>query len=575
LSHNCLGNSTSSCTSVRQITSHDQPDLKVSPSAGMILPDPKNFANVKFNDFYSFELKIEKKLLSEYHYISIACSTGTVNETSKLSPIFPIHNSIYTTTLDLANPNISYICDTSLAEGSSLSDKYMEVWFTELSLNLFLFIVVVLCRDLQPLKSRGLVPYLAILAQYGSVITSFQYHLENLEFRSKYSCILTAYLYYNLLSVTFFLMPLNYLRYVLLVNINQNKEYLSSNSKGIFFKMIGVLTKITTPGFTLLIIISFLIGIGIVDLMIIGINNVSFVCREYISNTLPIFHFSINIIFIILLFGIGVLDIVLTIVSFFRKIIKNRNKSCSFIKILGRSIYDFYFYSDPFFFRLEQLFSGFIFVIYITTEILSLDRIYSNGRDSEYVYYVKEVVAITRTLVRYMFITYQVLIPLFLSIFNFTIYLIKNLSRKGEVTLNELQIVLFNETLYGMFFEFSKKEWSQENLLCYRDILEYCKTSKLEKRKEMAFDIFQKYLNGTDSPLEINIDQRQCNALLKEMQSSDEAFTEDLFAKVEQSVKVNLSDTLSRFIISKEYLNYEKNSEFVEKELHQKTNLLK
>jgi hypothetical protein len=366
-------------------------------------------------------------------------------------------------------------------------------------------------------------------------------------------------------------MPLNYLRYVLLVNINKNKEYLSSNSKGFYFKLISVLTKITTPGFTILMIFLFLLFFGIVDLCIIGIANESFVCKEYISQTLTILHFSVNIIFIVCLFSIGVIDIVINIVSFFRNVFKKKSKG--FFKMIGPSFYDFYFFSDPFYFRIEQIFSGILFLFYIVTEILSLDKIFGN-KSVEYIYYVKITISITRTIVRYLFLIYQVIIPLLLSIFVYFKNLTKKCFRnKGEVTLNELQIVINNEALFLLFCEFSQKEWSYENILCFQDIEGFRKENKLEKKKEIAFEIFSKYLNASDSPLEINIDQRQCKLLFKEMQS-DDAFNDELFVSVEQALQVNLADTLGRFIISDEYLNYERNSYFVDKELHQKKSIL-
>jgi hypothetical protein len=571
LSYQCKNpeNSTT-CRSVREIHSHNNPTLKSTVTPGMILPNPKSLYNVQFSEFYSFELKIEKILLNEFTHISVACSSERVFENETTT--FPRHGQVLTRSLNLADPNVTYICDISLANPITLSDKYIGFWFSELSLNLFLFIVIVFCRDLQPLKSRGLVPYVSVLAQYGSILISFQYHLQDLEFRSKYSCVFNAFMYYNLLSVTFFLMPLNYLRYVLLVNINKNKEYLSSNSKGFYFKLISVLTKITTPGFTILMIFLFLLFFGIVDLCIIGIANESFVCKEYISQTLTIFHFSVNIVFIICLFSIGIIDIVINIVSFFRNVFKKKSKG--FFKMIGPSFYDFYFFSDPFYFRIEQIFSGILFLFYIVTEILSLDKIFGN-KSVEYIYYVKITISITRTIVRYLFLIYQVIIPLLLSIFVYFKNLIKKCFRnKGEVTLNELQIVMNNEALFLLFCEFSQKEWSYENILCFQDIEGFRKESKLEKKKEIAFEIFSKYLNASDSPLEINIDQRQCKILFKEMQSDSDVFNDELFVSVEQALQVNLADTLGRFIISDEYLNYERNSYFVDKELHQKKSIL-
>eukprot|EP01080_Neovahlkampfia_damariscottae_P000504 gene504-8018_t len=506
LSNQCKDNSSTSCTHVRQLRSHEDPTLKengdVTP--GLVVPDPKGFSNVKFDEYYTFDLFIDQKLLTEFPYVTVACSKSKVIENGTTE--FPKHQKVITKYLDLTKTNATNYCDISLASAQNMSDSSITMWFVEMSAALIIFMILVLCRDLQPLKS----------------------------------------------------------------------QYLAKNSKGVYFKVIGVLSKITTPEFTLTIVAVFLFALGLIDFIIIVSLNPTLKCTGTISDALSMFHFSFNCICTTALIIIGISDIVVNIVRFIQKSVKTKFEN--FFKNLGKLIYDFYMFSDPFYFRLEQIVVIFVFVLYVTTEIFSFDNVF-NSKTAEYTYYIKRVVLYSRTVVKYLFVCYQVIIPLGLSL----IILIKNfilkcVTRKnGNLTLNDLQIVLASDILSPLFFEFSKQEWSQENLLCYRDIDAYKKISKIEKKKEFALEIFDKYLSGTDAPLEINIDQRQCIALKKDMQSceDDSIFDNELFAKVEQTVQVNLSDTLSRFIISPVYVNYERNTQYLQKELAQKQSLVR
>ncbi len=134
-----------------------------------------------------------------------------------------------------------------------------------------------------------------------------------------------------------------------------------------------------------------------------------------------------------------------------------------------------------------------------------------------------------------------------------------------------LDVVLHNGILFESFYEFSKKEWSAENVECYRDIALY----KLKPTRSKAINIYDTYLAGKAAPKEINIDSTTAQAIKptidryrkeKSQQSKSDRFKRkfislfkgsagqrDLFKDIEVALKINLSDTYSRFRYTKEF----------------------
>jgi hypothetical protein len=108
------------------------------------------------------------------------------------------------------------------------------------------------------------------------------------------------------------------------------------------------------------------------------------------------------------------------------------------------------------------------------------------------------------------------------------------------------------------FTEYAKTEYSLENILVYQDIFEYKKTNK------GAFEIYQKYFNGRESLMEVNVEKKDCDLVLQKInrfRRDSQRFPLDdkLFETLELAVKLNLVDTFTRFKLTNEYKNYVKN----------------
>jgi hypothetical protein len=146
-----------------------------------------------------------------------------------------------------------------------------------------------------------------------------------------------------------------------------------------------------------------------------------------------------------------------------------------------------------------------------------------------------------------------------ISVAKIVIKKVKNF-RKKKVYVDDYETLL-DDQLFDLFLKFAEKEWAQENLLAFRAIQKY-KKCRFEKRVNLAFDIYYLYLNDTNSPLEINIDKKNCKEVFEEINNPTCKFPDNLFYNVEKVLKTNISDTWSRFVCGHDYAIYIRNHQF-------------
>ena len=187
--------------------------------------------------------------------------------------------------------------------------------------------------------------------------------------------------------------------------------------------------------------------------------------------------------------------------------------------------------------------------------------------------------------------TYQCLFILIATIIRTTIGCIQ---KKKKVSKDLIKQELSDDNIIDLLRDFTKNEWSEENLLSYLDVCEYkdiikkskkdsvnenfsveqlltsyqsLKPDEIANTKELKVgQIFHLYLNGSKSPCEINIDYKRVK-ILKDSINETKDLTENLFDKIEEAIKINLSDTYSRFVVSPSYISYKKSLAFVEKQM--------
>jgi hypothetical protein len=191
----------------------------------------------------------------------------------------------------------------------------------------------------------------------------------------------------------------------------------------------------------------------------------------------------------------------------------------------------FIFYNDPYFFR-AQIFMFMPLMIYsLVIEFISL------GLTRNYVGVVQNfgTTIILNTVQVSILLLVDVVFPLTMTLIELFRMCVMR-SKLRNVGMDEYFKDPYVEKL---FLDFCEREYSLENILCYKDIQEYKKTLK------DPLSIYFRYLNGNSSTMEVNISRRQCNSVYEKLKSG--SFDITLFAEVETAIIANLSDTWSRF----------------------------
>jgi hypothetical protein len=82
------------------------------------------------------------------------------------------------------------------------SDMSLGIWFTQLVLLILLLIVLMTFKDHQPLKSRGVIPFIALTSQFCALFSRSTWYFLNLEWQSKYQCFINLFFYYSMINAT-------------------------------------------------------------------------------------------------------------------------------------------------------------------------------------------------------------------------------------------------------------------------------------------------------------------------------------------------------------------------------------
>eukprot|EP01080_Neovahlkampfia_damariscottae_P006368 gene6368-10375_t len=296
---------------------------------------------------------------------------------------------------------------------------------------------------------------------------------------------------------------------------------------------------------------------------IIAIIPSHLTCSTGKSFTIYALHLIVNIAFGIVLFTIGVFDVISNIIRYIRDVKRKTYKKNAWIKLLKLQTTDFYFTSDPYFFRLEQIVAFSIFILYFLFEMINFNVLIFGTENAFYFYFGKFFSTIGRSFVTYCFAFCQALLPLIVTILVLLFKTIKSFFNRNRpiVTLDALDRHLVDEQFFDIFLEFAQSEWSQENVLCYRDIQKFNRATK-DKKADLAFNIYYIYLNGQNSPAEINIDSKTCAELYHQINDESCKFDSETFSLIMKAVRINIADTWSRFCLTDIFAKYEKNSEF-------------
>lgn len=384
----------------------------------------------------------------------------------------------------------------------------------------------------QPLKSRGIIPFLTVLIQFIDLFVGFPHFFFPLSTFSN-NCAIIDIIERPLRSVLFILSLLHFFRYVTIINLTKQKVYIISNRK-----------EGSRKGLSIFLLLLRYMGTWWFDIIVTVLSYLIFTfifSMAYFANNFQCTGFQTNEInywvYIGLLIALGGGYILIFLYDFFiniRDIIR-----CRFYQL---------FVDDIYYFRIEIYIFG-ILVTYLYTSIWQLHHAINNNPTL--------IAGICNGIFFNLFLFYQVIFVLVFTIFK-TIY--DCLKRKPK---DELEEILKSEEKRSYFRKFCQQEFSPENLACYEDINEY-KSKNQEEKAKIATQIFNLYVR-LNAELEVNFPGPIRNEINEKIQNG--VFEKDLFDKLEVQIIVNLSDTYSRFVYTQEYDNLLKKETFIKRNL--------
>ena len=338
------------------------------------------------------------------------------------------------------------------------------------------------------------------------------------------TCFFQIFFDLRLVHVLLSVPLLGLLRYIVLVNINKQKEIFYNKSKdkievSRLFKSI-VLFMNTISKNESIAILGIFVFILTLFIQLIPLIFENFNCIQVSNN----FFYNLTIIII------PCIEIFILLILFFFDVILN-------LKMICKSFFGFYkflFKEDVYYFRIETILNFFACCLFGLSAVFTFSRFFRSAliMISYYILFIVQVwFVLSITIYRYIF----------------QIYHQKNKKSEKE-EIDEINSIFLPENLeiFSVFLNFSKKEFNSENLLCKIDILKYKKS--ISKRKELALFICSTYL-GSNAIYQVNVS------------SSISKNTDFLIAGIDPGSKYEKAKKLGVKIINEtEFLNMIKDS---------------
>lgn len=397
-----------------------------------------------------------------------------------------------------------------------------------LALYSILFVLCIVFYRYNPLKTRGISPLLTLAFLAIQLLLEIRNYFEIPSFQGSL-CFFYTFCIYPLQQICFIVILIYFLRYFSIININEKKNLIHSKQKignvQTVDKMevlkIRLLKIITSTPLTIIVLIcSYFFIVGIFCIVLAADR---FICRFSTLLALKTLH---NVQLLVL-YALTLLVLVGDIIANARLIFKN----CK--------VWDYIFYRDPHYFRTQiVLFLPFM-VASMTIEIWSLFATidYIGVITNHY------SIIIMNTVIFAILLCIDVIYPLLCTFYE----LLRNCSVSRKKQDSELSKLLQNTDSpeFLLFSRFLEMEFAIENLSCWLDIQSFKKSGDETSMRA----IFETYLNGAASPMEINIRSDLSKQVLRRMEQEGVTNRLTVFADIEEACILNLCDNYSRFIV--------------------------
>jgi hypothetical protein len=381
--------------------------------------------------------------------------------------------------------------------------------------HLGIFILFIAFSQQQPLKSRGLIPFLAYLRFFISSFFAF-IHFGKIEYY-ELGCYFSYFIEIPLTFASFFLFPLTLLRYIIIANLNWRKQNISKSKKTNPNAFLILLKYSIHPIVTLAIWFFLILIFLSIDLgLVFGLR-----CETNLQNSTQ----YISIGFYVIIIGACAILFIIDIVSNLKRIFSK----CGICKLFWK--YDaYYFRSELYIFGLGV--SATLYVAVTMFQTIYLDQPYL-------------LILLAGFFLDSSVFFFQSGFVLLMTILQFFIRCFRK-KPKGFL----IEKLLENSEFHDLFKEFAKSEWSTENLSCYDDLIEFEKSPSIEKLNPMM----ELYFNGAISELEVNVQGALLVAVKEKINRGE--ITNNMFEEIKSVVVSNLLDTQSRFIWTSDYKQF-------------------
>jgi hypothetical protein len=128
--------------------------------------------------------------------------------------------------------------------------------------NIFILLLCVALRKRQPFRSRGMIPFITLAAQYTSTYSRITTYAFDYQWRSNYQCFVDELFFYTMIQASILLIPVTLFNYILTVNINLLKNSIKStvNQKNNhYLRFIRVLKFLLSKRHTVVLLISYVL----------------------------------------------------------------------------------------------------------------------------------------------------------------------------------------------------------------------------------------------------------------------------------------------------------------------------
>lgn len=319
-----------------------------------------------------------------------------------------------------------------------IEEYHISSYIITLLIYILLFILLILFRNKQPLKSRSLLPYLSVLSQFFMFIPGFFNYIPRdmslpIYFYSDiFYTIIYLYFRFSTISVLLFLSILLFYRYIILLNLNLKKMIFIKNTQTENYELKWHWIVLKHFGDMKIQILLFIFSYILFSLY------QSFAWLHYLGpNVFMNFYF----------YSIIILMAFLGFLGFIFDIITNLNliKKCKFYKLWK---------DDIFLFRFEIYFL-FLFIIFPLSVVFYIII----DTNFDYIYYYNDrlikkhngVFHIFNSIIMFSLLFWQVIFVLGVTIFNF----LKQIFIKKEES--EMKFCLEHERGYQLFLKQTKQ----------------------------------------------------------------------------------------------------------------------